>query len=78
LSFVRVTLPALVAIRLAAFAGFGLYRGVWTYASIRDLVAVIGGSPGDAAHRRALPGGGRHDEDRAGARGAAQRAGPSP
>ena len=41
LSFVRVALPALVAIRLAAFAGFGLYRGVWTYASIRDLVAVI-------------------------------------
>jgi len=36
-----VALPALVAIRLAAFAGFGLYRGVWTYASIRDLMAVI-------------------------------------
>jgi len=36
-----VALPALVAIRLAAFAGFGLYRGVWPYASIRDLMAVI-------------------------------------
>ena len=35
-----------------------------------------GGSPGDAADRRALPGGGGRDEDRAGAPGAAERARP--
>src|SRR3990167_9350001 len=33
-------LPALVVIRLACFTAFGLYRGVWAYASISDLVAI--------------------------------------
>ena len=43
LGFLSEGLPFLVAIRLACFAGFGLYRGVWTHASVRDLVAVFKG-----------------------------------
>jgi FlaA1/EpsC-like NDP-sugar epimerase len=39
--FIMKALPALVLIRGAAFLGFGLYRGVWAYASISDLIAVV-------------------------------------
>jgi UDP-GlcNAc:undecaprenyl-phosphate GlcNAc-1-phosphate transferase len=33
------TLPILVVVRLAAFLFFGVYRGIWRYTSIDDLVA---------------------------------------
>jgi UDP-GlcNAc:undecaprenyl-phosphate/decaprenyl-phosphate GlcNAc-1-phosphate transferase len=33
------TLPVLVVVRLAAFLFFGVYRGIWRYTSIDDLVA---------------------------------------
>ncbi len=39
--FILKALPVLVLIRGAAFLGFGVYRGVWAYASISDLLAVI-------------------------------------
>src|SRR5439155_19154928 len=42
------TLPVLVVVRLAAFLFFGVYRGIWRYAGMDDLVvfakAVAGGS----------------------------------
>src|SRR5438105_12691334 len=42
------TLPVLVVVRLAAFLFFGVYRGVWRYTGMDDLVvfakAVAGGS----------------------------------
>ena len=38
--FVGQVLPAVVVIRLACFTAFGLYRGVWAYASIGDLLAI--------------------------------------
>jgi len=34
------TLPAVVAIKMAAFAGFRLYRGMWRYTSVVDLLSV--------------------------------------
>jgi len=34
-------LPVLVAIRVACFLLFGLYRGFWAYASIDDLLAIV-------------------------------------
>jgi UDP-GlcNAc:undecaprenyl-phosphate GlcNAc-1-phosphate transferase len=33
------TLPIIVVVRLAAFLFFGVYRGIWRYTSIDDLVA---------------------------------------
>jgi len=33
------TLPVLVVVRLAAFLFFGVYRGIWRYTSIDDLMA---------------------------------------
>ncbi len=39
--FLLTCLPVLVVVRVAAFGGFGLYRGVWTYASVSDVLAVI-------------------------------------
>ena len=39
-AFVWQALPALVVIRFGCFTAFGLYRGVWAYASISDLVAI--------------------------------------
>jgi UDP-GlcNAc:undecaprenyl-phosphate GlcNAc-1-phosphate transferase len=33
------TLPVLVVVRLAAFLFFGVYRGIWRYTSIDDLIA---------------------------------------
>ena len=33
------TLPVLVVVRLAAFLFFGVYRGIWRYTSIDDLLA---------------------------------------
>ncbi len=41
LGFMWRALPVLVLIRLAAFVGFDLYRGVWAYASISDLIAML-------------------------------------
>src|SRR5713101_7276280 len=42
------TLPVLVVVRLAAFLFFGVYRGIWRYTSIDDLMsfakAVVAGS----------------------------------
>ncbi|OGS06500.1 MAG: hypothetical protein A2270_07390 [Elusimicrobia bacterium RIFOXYA12_FULL_51_18] len=35
------TLPIVLALRLAAFHYFGLYRGIWRYASIDDLVNIF-------------------------------------
>ncbi|PYS59963.1 MAG: glycosyl transferase [Acidobacteria bacterium] len=44
------TLPVLVVVRLAAFLFFGVYRGIWRYTGMDDLVvfakAVAGGSLG--------------------------------
>src|SRR5437667_7888339 len=34
--------PILVAARLGAFIGFRLYQRVWRYASVDELVAVVG------------------------------------
>ncbi len=34
-------LPFLLLLRIAAFTGFGLYRGIWAYASISDLITLI-------------------------------------
>lgn len=36
-----VTLPMLVVARLAAFRYFGLYNGIWRYASMADLTAIF-------------------------------------
>ncbi|MDT8287168.1 MAG: nucleoside-diphosphate sugar epimerase/dehydratase [Elusimicrobiales bacterium] len=35
------TLPIVVALRLSAFYYFGLYRGLWRYASINELVSIV-------------------------------------
>ena len=35
------TLPIVLALRLAAFYYFGLYRGLWRYASINDLLSIF-------------------------------------
>ena len=34
-------LPGLVVVKLCIFYGFGLYRGMWRYTSLRDLLNVI-------------------------------------
>ena len=34
------TLPVVIGIQLACFAAFGLYRGIWRYASLNDIVRV--------------------------------------
>lgn len=39
----QVTLGAVIAARVAAFAFFGVYRSSWEYAGILDLYRVIGG-----------------------------------
>ena len=36
-----MTLPIVLTLRLAAFYYFGLYRGIWRYASIDDLVNIL-------------------------------------
>ena len=41
LALIWRALPLLVTIQAAAFIGFGLYRGVWAYASISDLVMIL-------------------------------------
>ncbi len=35
------TLPLILAVRFACFWYFGLYRGVWPFASIYDLYSII-------------------------------------
>jgi FlaA1/EpsC-like NDP-sugar epimerase len=35
------TLPVVVAIELACFAWFGLYRGIWRYASMHDMKRIV-------------------------------------
>jgi UDP-GlcNAc:undecaprenyl-phosphate/decaprenyl-phosphate GlcNAc-1-phosphate transferase len=37
------TLPLLLLIRAVCFVALGLYRGVWAYASITDLLAIVKG-----------------------------------
>ena len=39
-AFIGRTLPNLIVIRFLCFTVFGLYRGIWTYASINDLINV--------------------------------------
>lgn len=39
-SFYR-TLPVVLALRIASFYYFGLYRGIWRYASMADLVSIV-------------------------------------
>ncbi len=34
-------LPVLLAIRLAMYVGFGLYKDLWKYSSVRDLVKLV-------------------------------------
>lgn len=38
-----VTLPVVVSLRLASFYYFGLYNGIWRYASMADLTAIFKG-----------------------------------
>ncbi|MDQ7773530.1 MAG: nucleoside-diphosphate sugar epimerase/dehydratase [Elusimicrobiales bacterium] len=35
------TLPIVLALRLSAFYYFGLYRGIWRYASINELLSIV-------------------------------------
>lgn len=35
------SLPVLLVLKLSCFAGFGLYRGLWQYAGLPDLLAVF-------------------------------------
>jgi FlaA1/EpsC-like NDP-sugar epimerase len=35
------TLPVVIAIELACFARFGLYRGIWRYASMHDVKRIV-------------------------------------
>ncbi|TAJ23811.1 MAG: hypothetical protein EPO64_10480, partial [Nitrospirae bacterium] len=35
------SLPLVIALKLVVFASFGLYRGVWRYAGMRDLIAIL-------------------------------------
>jgi FlaA1/EpsC-like NDP-sugar epimerase/CheY-like chemotaxis protein len=41
LALMWTALPVLVSAQAAAFMGFGLYRGVWAYASISDLITIL-------------------------------------
>jgi UDP-GlcNAc:undecaprenyl-phosphate GlcNAc-1-phosphate transferase len=34
-------LPVILVLKLACFAGCGLYRGVWRYLSLRDVMAIV-------------------------------------
>ena len=34
-------IPILLFVKLSSFAGFGLYRGMWRYTSISDLISII-------------------------------------
>ena len=34
-------IPILLFLKLSSFAGFGLYRGMWRYTSISDLINII-------------------------------------
>jgi FlaA1/EpsC-like NDP-sugar epimerase len=36
------TLPVVVALEVACFAWFGLYRGIWRYASMHDVKRIVG------------------------------------
>ncbi|MBN1614115.1 MAG: polysaccharide biosynthesis protein, partial [Deltaproteobacteria bacterium] len=38
---VRDTLPFIVPLKIACFFFFGLYRGMWRYTSLLDLISVI-------------------------------------
>lgn len=44
LSMFYKTLPAIVIIRIICFYFFGLYSGVWRYASMNDLLRIIKGT----------------------------------
>jgi FlaA1/EpsC-like NDP-sugar epimerase len=49
--FLRVattTLPAVLAVHALAFWGFGLYRGLWRYASLPDLQRILAAVAGAA------------------------------
>lgn len=35
------SLPVIIPIKLVCFIGFGLYRGIWKYVSLSDLIAVF-------------------------------------
>jgi FlaA1/EpsC-like NDP-sugar epimerase len=41
LHVMRQSLPWVVALQLAAFIYFGLYRGVWRFASVPDLKRIV-------------------------------------
>jgi FlaA1/EpsC-like NDP-sugar epimerase len=41
LSILLATLPVVVAIELACFVYFGLYRGIWRYASMYDVKRIV-------------------------------------
>lgn len=41
LSILLSTLPVVVAIQLACFVYFGLYRGIWRYASLYDVKRIV-------------------------------------
>src|SRR5439155_9109852 len=47
-----VVVPVLVCVKLAAFLGLGVYRGLWRFVSVEDLVvyakAVLAGSVASA------------------------------
>lgn len=36
------SLPVIVFMRLTTFSSFGLYSRLWRYASIRELIAIVG------------------------------------
>ncbi|MDP2865111.1 MAG: SDR family NAD(P)-dependent oxidoreductase, partial [Elusimicrobiota bacterium] len=38
-----ITLPVIILLRLSAFYYFGLYNGIWRYASLGDLTAIFKG-----------------------------------
>lgn len=42
LNYATVTLPLLVVIRLVFFYLFNLYNRIWRYASVRELLAIVG------------------------------------
>ncbi|MBI2871162.1 MAG: hypothetical protein HYY14_05565 [Candidatus Omnitrophica bacterium] len=35
------SLPVLLVIKLSCFGGFGLYRGVWRYVSLSDMIVIL-------------------------------------
>jgi FlaA1/EpsC-like NDP-sugar epimerase/lipopolysaccharide/colanic/teichoic acid biosynthesis glycosyltransferase len=41
LSDVLATVPTLLLLRVACFIAFGVYRGVWAYAGVSDLLGVV-------------------------------------